>query len=63
MGTPPGAAGFLQPGRRQVAAGYAIYGPACVLVLSCGSGVAAFTLDRRDGRRLDHPAHLLARLH
>ena len=48
-GTPPGAAGFLQPGRRQVAAGYVIYGPACVMVLSCGDGVAAFTLDRRDG--------------
>ena len=49
-GTSPGAAGFLQPGRRQVAAGYVIYGPACVMVLSCGNGVAAFTLDRRDGR-------------
>jgi fructose-1,6-bisphosphatase len=49
-GTSPGAAGFLQPGRRQVAAGYVIYGPACVLVLSCGNGVAAFTLDRRDNR-------------
>jgi fructose-1,6-bisphosphatase len=48
-GTSPGAAGFLQPGSRQVAAGYVIYGPACVMVLSCGDGVAAFTLDRRDG--------------
>lgn len=47
-GTPPGEAGFLQPGRRQVAAGYAVYGPATVLVLSCGAGVAAFTLDRRE---------------
>jgi len=44
-GTPAGAAGFLQPGRRQVAAGYALYGPATVLVLSCGAGVAAFTLE------------------
>jgi len=49
-GTTPGAAGFLQPGRRQVAAGYVVYGPATVLVLSCGSGVSAFTLDRRDGQ-------------
>lgn len=47
-GTPPGQAGFLQPGRRQVAAGYAVYGPATLLVLSCGAGVAAFTLDRRE---------------
>jgi fructose-1,6-bisphosphatase len=46
-GTTPGEAGFLQPGRRQVAAGYAVYGPATVLVLSCGSGVASFTLDPR----------------
>lgn len=36
---------FLQPGRQQVAAGYAIYGPATVLVLSLGEGVHAFTLD------------------
>ncbi len=47
-GTPPGEAGFLQPGRRQIAAGYAVYGPATVLVLSCGAGVAAFTLDPRE---------------
>ena len=47
-GTRPGSAGFLQPGRRQLAAGYAIYGPSTVLVLSCGEGVAMFTLDRRD---------------
>ena len=48
-GTPPGEAGFLQPGRRQCAAGYAVYGPATVLVLSCGQGVAGFTLDPRSG--------------
>ena len=47
-GTPPGEAGFMQPGRRQVAAGYAVYGPAAVLGLSCGAGVAAFTLDPRE---------------
>jgi len=49
-GTTPGAAGFLQPGRRQVAAGYVVYGPATVLMLSLGKGVCAFTLDRRDGQ-------------
>lgn len=48
-GTSPGAAGFLQPGRRQLAAGYVIYGPATVMVLTCGNGVSMFTLDRRDG--------------
>ena len=38
-------ADFLQPGATQVAAGYALYGPATMLVLSVGNGVAAFTLD------------------
>jgi len=37
---------FLQPGHRQLAAGYAVYGPATVLVLTVGDGVASFTLDR-----------------
>lgn len=36
---------FLQPGTEQVAAGYAVYGPSTVLVLSVGTGVHAFTLD------------------
>jgi len=48
-GTTPGSAGFLQPGRKQVAAGYVVYGPATAMILSCGQGVAAFTLDRRSG--------------
>jgi len=38
-------ADFLQPGAEQVAAGYAIYGPAAQLVLTVGDGVAVFTLD------------------
>ncbi|HLU18413.1 MAG TPA: class 1 fructose-bisphosphatase [Pusillimonas sp.] len=42
-------ADFLQPGNQQVAAGYAIYGPQSVLVLTLGNGVAAFTLDREMG--------------
>ncbi len=37
-------ADFLQPGREQVAAGYAIYGPSTQLVLTVGNGVAVFTL-------------------
>jgi len=40
---------FLQPGSRQVCAGYAIYGPSTVLVLTLGAGVHAFTLDRGCG--------------
>jgi fructose-1,6-bisphosphatase I/sedoheptulose-1,7-bisphosphatase len=40
---------FLQPGTEQVAAGYALYGPATVLVLTVGTGVHAFTLDRNLG--------------
>ena len=37
---------FLQAGRQQVAAGYAVYGPQTQLVLTVGHGVAVFTLDR-----------------
>ncbi|MCM5572325.1 class 1 fructose-bisphosphatase [Burkholderiaceae bacterium FT117] len=40
---------FLQPGTRQLAAGYAIYGPCTMLVLTVGDGVAEFTLDRETG--------------
>eukprot|EP00112_Aurelia_sp_Birch-Aquarium-sp1_P008225 Seg1901.3 transcript_id=Seg1901.3/GoldUCD/mRNA.D3Y31 product="Fructose-1 6-bisphosphatase 1" protein_id=Seg1901.3/GoldUCD/D3Y31 len=35
----------LQPGRNLVAAGYALYGSATMLVLSTGDGVNGFTLD------------------
>ena len=40
---------FLQPGCNQVAAGYAIYGPQTLLVLTIGTGVYEFTLDREVG--------------
>jgi len=40
---------FLQPGAKQVAAGYAVYGPQTVLVLTTGNGVNCFTLDREMG--------------
>ncbi len=36
---------FLQCGAQQVAAGYAIYGPSTMLVLTTGNGVHGFTLD------------------
>ncbi len=40
---------FLQPGSAQVAAGFAVYGPSTVLVLTVGRGVVEFTLDRELG--------------
>ncbi len=40
---------FLQPGSTQVAAGYCIYGPSTMLVLTIGHGTHAFTLDREQG--------------
>jgi fructose-1,6-bisphosphatase I len=41
----PAAPDLLQPGTRQLAAGYAAYGPATSLVLSFGQSVAAFAMD------------------
>jgi fructose-1,6-bisphosphatase I len=40
---------FLQPGKQQAAAGYCVYGPQTMLVLTVGNGVAVFTLDRETG--------------
>ena len=36
---------FLQPGRKQLAAGYVIYGPQTQLVFTLGFGTTLFTLD------------------
>ncbi|HBM07482.1 MAG TPA: class 1 fructose-bisphosphatase, partial [Pseudomonas sp.] len=44
-----GEEAFLQPGTKQVAAGYAIYGPQTMLMLTLGNGVMGFTLDRELG--------------
>ncbi len=56
-----GAADFLQAGRRQQAAGYALYGPQTTLVLTLGSGVVGFTLDPQSGEwRLTSPALRIA---
>ena len=41
----PEAKDFLQPGNQQVAAGYALYGPVTMLVLTVGKGTHGFTLD------------------
>lgn len=47
---------FFQSGATQAAAGYALYGPTTMLVLSVGNGVAGFTLDPVMGEfMLTHP--------
>jgi len=49
-------ADFLQPGAQQIAAGYALYGPTTMLVLTVGNGVVGFTLDPNLGEfKLTHP--------
>ena len=54
--TDPQLEHFLQPGTAQVAAGYAIYGPTAMLVLTLGDGVHGFTLDPEIGAfTLTHP--------
>ncbi len=37
---------FMQPGRNQVAAGFAVYGPTTQLVITVGDGAFGFMLDR-----------------
>jgi fructose-1,6-bisphosphatase I len=46
---PVTASDFLQPGRNQIAAGYILYGPSVMLVLTTGNGVSMFTLDQGIG--------------
>ncbi len=47
---------MLQPGRRQVAAGYVIYGSSTMLVYTTGQGAHGFTLDPSIGEfLLSHP--------
>jgi fructose-1,6-bisphosphatase I len=43
---------FLQPGRAQLAAGFALYGPSTSLVLTLGEGTHIFTLQRASGQFL-----------
>lgn len=40
---------YLQRGREQIAAGYVLYGPSTLLVLTTGNGTHVFTLDPRVG--------------
>jgi len=52
----PTEADYLQCGSRQCAAGYAIYGPSTIMVLTVGHGTHGFTLDREIGNFiLTHP--------
>jgi fructose-1,6-bisphosphatase I len=47
---------FLQPGTSQVCAGYAIYGPSSMIVMTTGNGANGFTLDPLVGEfTLSHP--------
>lgn len=47
---------FLQPGTKQVAAGYVLYGTSTILVYTTGRGVNGFTLDPSIGEFcLSHP--------
>jgi fructose-1,6-bisphosphatase I len=48
-GASPDEQAFLQPGTSQVCAGFAVFGPSTVLVLTLGNGVHVFTLDREVG--------------
>ena len=53
----PDEKAFLQPGTSQVAAGFAVYGPTTVFVLTVGDGAHGFTLDRETYTFvLTHPA-------
>jgi fructose-1,6-bisphosphatase I/sedoheptulose-1,7-bisphosphatase len=55
-GADPALEDFLQPGTEQVCGGYAIYGPATMIVLTVGNGVHGFTLDPSLGEFiLTHP--------
>src|SRR3954454_3929047 len=51
-GTRDVMADVLQPGYRQIAAGYVVYGSSTMLVYSAGSGVHGFTLDPSIGAYL-----------
>ncbi len=45
----PTADDFMQPGTTQIAAGYCLYGPSTMMVITTGKGVNMFTLDRDCG--------------
>lgn len=56
VGTPVTLEDFLQPGNKQVAAGYIVYGTSTMLVYTTGYGVNGFTLNPALGTfYLSHP--------
>ena len=56
LGKPCQQADFLQPGNKQVAAGYVVYGSSTMLVYATRRGVNGFTLDPSIGEfSLSHP--------
>jgi fructose-1,6-bisphosphatase I len=58
--TNPTAEDFMQPGTKQVCAGYALYGPSTMLVMTTGNGVNGFTLDNDIGEfMLTHPKMMI----
>jgi fructose-1,6-bisphosphatase I len=47
---------FMQPGTEQVCAGFCVYGPTTMMMITTGNGVNGFTLDRDVGEFiLTHP--------
>lgn len=56
VGTPVTMEDFLQPGVKQVAAGYILYGTSTMIVYTTGKGVSGFTLNQAIGSfYLSHP--------
>jgi fructose-1,6-bisphosphatase I len=55
---PAQAADFLQPGLAQACAGYAVYGPSTMLVITVGDGVHGFTLDHECGEFIHTHANM-----
>jgi fructose-1,6-bisphosphatase I len=56
LGSPATIEDFLQPGNRQIAAGYVIYGSSTIMVYATRRGVNGFTLDPSIGEfSLSHP--------
>jgi len=56
-------ADVLQPGCKQISAGYVIYGSSTMLVYTTGQGVAGFTLDPSIGEfLLSHPRIIIPRV-
>ena len=55
-GGEPTVEDFLRPGTEQVCAGFVLYGPSTMMVLTTGHGVNGFTLDQDIGEFiLTHP--------